>query len=62
MKKKQQETRREFQVLCAWCGKKIRNDKHEDSTAECLQCFYRILSEKFLSQTRTVAGEFVSER
>ena len=62
MKKKQHETRREFQVLCAWCGKKIRNDKHEDSTAECLQCFYRILSETFLSQTRTVAGEFVSER
>lgn len=62
MKKKSDEREREFQVLCAWCGKKIRNDKHEDSTAECLQCFYRILSETFLSQTRTVAGEFVSER
>ena len=62
MKKKSNENRHEYQVLCAWCGKKIRNDKHKDSTAECLQCFYRILSEKFLSQTRTVAGEFVSER
>lgn len=62
MKKKLVETKREFQVLCAWCGKKIRNDKREDSTAECLQCFYRILSETFRSQTRTVAGEFVSER
>ena len=62
MKKRADSKKTEFQVICIWCGKKIRNDKHEDSTAECLQCFYRILSEKLLSQPRTFAGEFVSER
>ena len=62
MKKKVRTKEPEFQVLCVWCGKKIRNDKHEDSTAECLQCFYRILREKLLSQPRAFAGEFVSDR
>jgi len=62
MKKKPAVRENEFQVVCIWCGKKIRTDKHEDSTGECLQCFYRILSEKLLSQPRTFAGEFVSER
>jgi DNA-directed RNA polymerase subunit RPC12/RpoP len=52
----------EFQVLCVWCGKKIRNDKREDSAGECLQCFYRILSEKLRKEPRTFAGDFVSER
>ena len=60
--KKKPAIRSEFKVVCVWCGKKIRTDEHEDSTGECLQCFYRILSEKLLSQPRTFAGEFVSER
>jgi len=62
MKKKLVVQEQEFQVVCIWCGKKIRSDQHEDSNAECLQCFYRILSEKLLAQPRTFAGEFVSER
>ena len=62
MRKKPVIKEHEFQVVCIWCGKKIRSDKHQDSTGECLQCFYRILSEKLLSQPRTFAGEFVSER
>ena len=62
MKKKSTTKDHEFQVVCIWCGKKIRSDKHQDSSGECLQCFYRILSEKLLSQPRTFAGEFVSDR
>jgi DNA-directed RNA polymerase subunit RPC12/RpoP len=62
IKKNPLDKRDEFQVTCIWCGKKIRADQHEDSTGECLQCFYRILSENLLSQPRTFAGEFVSER
>ena len=62
MKKRSTGKNREFKVLCIWCGKKIRNDKHEDSSGECLQCFYRILRETLLAQPRTFAGEFVSER
>lgn len=62
MKKEVRTNEHKFKVLCVWCGKKIRADKHEDSTAECLQCFYRILSEKLLSQPRAFAGEFVSDR
>lgn len=62
MKKRKTTVKQEFQVLCIWCGKKIRSDKHQDSSGECLQCFYRILSEKLLAQPRTFAGEFVSER
>jgi DNA-directed RNA polymerase subunit RPC12/RpoP len=60
--KKKPAIRSEFKVVCVWCGKKIRTDEHEDSTGECLQCFYRILSEKLLSQPRTFPSEFVSER
>ena len=62
MKRRKTTEKLEFQVLCIWCGKKIRNDKYQDSSGECLQCFYRILSEKLLAQPRTFAGEFVSER
>ena len=62
MKKKPVVKEHEFQVVCIWCGKMIRPDEHEDSNAECLQCFYRILSEKLLAQPRTFSGEFVSER
>lgn len=62
MKQKPEGKENQFQVVCIWCGKKIRADKHEDSAGECLQCFYRILSEKLLSQPRTFPSEFVSER
>ena len=56
------QTKSKFLVLCIWCGAKIRSDPHKDSAGECLQCFYRILRERLLSQTRTAASEFVSDR
>ena len=62
MKKKPEVKESEFKVVCIWCGAKIRTDKHQDSNAECLPCFYRILSEKLLAQPRAFAGDFVSER
>ncbi len=62
MEQESRELKRDFQVTCVWCGVKIRRDQSENAFGECLQCFYRILSEKLLSQTRTVAGECVSER
>ncbi len=55
-------SKREFQVICIWCGVKIRRDKSENSFAECLQCFYRILSERLLSHRRTGGSQFASER
>jgi hypothetical protein len=60
----QREHRREntFLVQCAWCGAKIRDDKQEDTSGVCLQCFYQILSNHLSSQKRTAFGEFVSDR
>lgn len=52
----------EFVVLCVSCGVEMGKSSSEDSRGLCLSCFYRILGEKLLSQPRTFAGEFVSER
>ena len=51
-----------FLVECTWCGAKIRDDKQEDTSGVCLQCFYQILSNHLSSQKRTAFGEFVSDR
>lgn len=51
-----------FPVQCTWCGSKIRDDKQEESSGVCLQCFYQILSNHLSAQKRTVYGEFVSDR
>ena len=51
-----------FLVQCTWCGAKIRDDKQEDTSGVCLQCFYQILSNHLSSQKRTAFGEFVSDR
>ena len=51
-----------FQVSCVWCGTKIRENKQEDTTGVCLQCFYRILSNHLRSQKSAEHGEFVSDR
>ena len=51
-----------FLVQCVWCGAKIRDDKQEDTSGVCLQCFYQILSNHLSSQKRTAFGEFVSDR
>ena len=62
MKKKETRVNRDFQVTCVWCGKRIRRDETENSYAECLQCFYRILSERLSSQPRVPLNQFVSDR
>ena len=54
--------RRSFQVVCIWCGVKIRDDKEQDSTGVCLKCFYKILSNHLSSQKRVGYGDFVSDR
>jgi DNA-directed RNA polymerase subunit RPC12/RpoP len=51
-----------YVVECAWCGAKIREDKEQDSDAECLKCFYQMLSNHLQSQKRAAYGDFVSDR
>ena len=51
-----------FTVQCIWCGAKIRDDKHEEASGVCLQCFYQILSNHLSAQKRSAYGEFVSDR
>jgi hypothetical protein len=51
-----------FRVQCEWCGAKIRDDKQEDTSGVCLQCFYQILSNHLSAQKRSAYGEFVSDR
>ena len=49
-------------VECVWCGSKIRDDRQEDTSGVCLQCFYQILSKHLSAQKRSVYGDFVSDR
>ena len=58
----EQGERDKFLVQCIWCGAKIRDDKEEDTTGVCLNCFYQILSNHLQAQKRVVYGEFVSDR
>jgi hypothetical protein len=51
-----------FLVECVWCGSKIREDKQEDTSGVCLQCFYQILSNHLSAQKTSAYGEFVSDR
>lgn len=62
MDRKIDEHEEAFLVQCVWCGAKIRDDKQEETAGVCLQCFYQILSNHLSSQTRSVYGEFVSDR
>ena len=62
MNRKPKETPNSFLVQCIWCGTKIRDDKQEDASGACLQCFYRILSNHLDAQKHSVYGEFVSDR
>ncbi len=56
------EDKETFLVQCIWCGAKIRDDKQEDASGVCLQCFYQILSNHLSAQKRSAYGEFVSDR
>lgn len=54
--------RNHFKVLCIWCGQKIRDDNHEESSGVCLKCFYRIVNDHLSRQKHSIQGEFASER
>jgi len=60
MRQKPGHIRKDFQVLCVWCGAKIRKDRDENSFGVCLQCFYRILDEYLRAQKGS--GQFASDR
>jgi hypothetical protein len=62
MNRKSKENKDTFLVQCIWCGAKIRDDKQEDTSGVCLQCFYQILSNHLSAQKRSAYGEFVSDR
>jgi DNA-directed RNA polymerase subunit RPC12/RpoP len=62
MKEHSAEQEEVYTIECSWCGAKIREDKQDDATGVCLQCFYRFLSNHLMSQKRSVYGEFVSDR
>jgi hypothetical protein len=58
----EQETKETFVVQCIWCGITIRDDKTEETSGVCLECFYQILNNHLHAQKQTVYGEFVSDR
>ena len=51
-----------FLVTCIWCGAKIREDKEDEGSGVCLNCFYQILSNHLQAQKKVAYGEFVSDR
>ena len=36
----------EFDVLCTWCGVRIRTNRTEEAYGTCLDCFYQIVAEQ----------------
>jgi DNA-directed RNA polymerase subunit RPC12/RpoP len=62
MSERREENDKPFLVQCIWCGSKIREDKEEETSGVCLQCFYQILSNHLHAQKTTTYGEFVSDR
>ena len=55
-------TEPDFEVLCAWCGVKIRTDQTEESYRTCLECFYQIVSDQLNSQKRPESLLIASDR
>lgn len=56
------ESENTFPVECSWCGSRLRDDKQDDASGVCLQCFYQILSNHLSAQKQSPYGEFVSDR
>lgn len=56
------QTENDFEVLCAWCGVKIRSDETEESYRTCLQCFYQIVADQLNSQKRPNSLLMASDR
>jgi DNA-directed RNA polymerase subunit RPC12/RpoP len=55
-------TEYDFEVVCAWCGVKIRTDQTEESYRTCLQCFYQIVADQLNSQKRPNSLLIASDR
>ena len=58
----EEHTGNNFEVFCAWCGVKIRNDQTEESYRTCLECFYRIVADQLNSQRRPDSLLVASDR
>ena len=56
------ETENDFEVLCAWCGVKIRTDETEESYRTCLQCFYQTITDQLNSQRQNNSNVIASDR
>ncbi len=56
------QTENDFEVLCAWCGVKIRTDQTEESYRTCLECFYQIVTDQLNSQKRPRSLLIASDR
>lgn len=52
----------DFEVLCAWCGVKIRTDRTEESYRTCLECFYQSVTDLLNSQRQTHSSLVASDR
>lgn len=52
----------DFDVICAWCGVKIRNDQTEESYRTCLECFYKLVADQLNSQRRPDSLLVASDR
>ena len=56
------QTENEFEVLCAWCGVRIRTDQTEESYRTCLECFYQSITDQLNSQRQTSSLLIASDR
>ncbi len=56
------QTENDFEVLCAWCGVKIRTDQTEESYRTCLECFYQSVTDQLNSQRQTNSSLMASDR
>ena len=56
------QTEYDFEVLCAWCGVKIRTNQTEESYRTCLECFYQIVADQLSSQKRPNSLLIASDR
>lgn len=56
------QTENDFEVLCAWCGVKIRTDQTEECYRTCLQCFYQSVTDQLKPQTQTNSSLMASDR
>ena len=56
------QTEYDFEVLCAWCGVKIRTDQTEESYRTCMQCFYQIVADQLNNQKRATSLLIASDR